>query len=257
MPFDFVELAEAKNRSGMRMIVVPGLPSPWGEAAKGIFHVKQIPWVAVRLNVGSDEMVQWAAGHRSAPVAFYNDESPRTGWAEILLMAERVAPEPALLPADAGDRATVLGLSHEICGEMGLGWCRRNAGVHVGLKGEGGFPKEIAGYLAHKYDYRAEEGEQYQQRALDILRLLSERLDAQASAGSRFLVGDSLSAADIYFATFMALLKPLSPEKCPMPDVLRAAFEATDAATVEALVPQLLAHRDFIYEEYLELPMTL
>jgi glutathione S-transferase len=257
MPFDFVELDEAKTRDGMRMVVVPGLPSPWGEAAKGILHIKKIPWVAVRLNAGSDEMAEWMGGARSGPVAVYNDEPPRSGWAEILLLTERVGFEPALLPEDAADRAMVMGLSYEICGEMGLGWCRRNAGTHSGLKGEGGFPKEIAAYLANKYGYREEESDEYQRRVLAILGVLSARLEAQKAAGSSFLVGSTVTAADIYCATFMALFKPLPPDQCPMPDAIRVGFEAMDTATAAALTPSLLAHRDFIYEEYLELPMTL
>jgi hypothetical protein len=59
------------------------VPSPWGEAAKGIFHIKNIEWVAVRLVYDSDALNQWA-GQRSGPVAIYDKERPRSGWAEIL-----------------------------------------------------------------------------------------------------------------------------------------------------------------------------
>jgi hypothetical protein len=31
------------------MVVVGNVPSPWGEAAKGILHIKGIEWAAVRL----------------------------------------------------------------------------------------------------------------------------------------------------------------------------------------------------------------
>jgi hypothetical protein len=56
----------------------------------------------------------------------YNNERPRAGWAEILLLSERLAPNPSLLPKDAVDRALVFGLAHEICGEQGLAWSRRS-----------------------------------------------------------------------------------------------------------------------------------
>jgi len=49
MTFQYVSLDEAIKRSGVRMVVVGGVPSPWGEAAKGILHIKRIEWVAVRL----------------------------------------------------------------------------------------------------------------------------------------------------------------------------------------------------------------
>ncbi|MEE2674291.1 MAG: hypothetical protein VX466_10880 [Myxococcota bacterium] len=257
MPFEYVDLETAKQHDGLRMVVVPGVPSPWGEAAKGILHVKRIPWQAVRLDQGDPAMAEWAGGERSGPVAIYQDEPARKGWAEILLLAERLAPEPGLLPADAGERALAFGLSHEICGEMGLGWCRRNAGVHAGVSEAGGFPKGVALYLGNKYGYRAEEAEAYTARSVNILESLSARLHAQRAAGQRFYLGSTLSAVDVYSAAFMALFKPLPPEQCPMLDAMRPAFESSDPATQKALDPILLEHRDFIYEEYLELPLRL
>ena len=179
MPFEYVDLDDAKQRAGLRMVVVPGVPSPWGEAAKGILHVKRIPWVAVRLDQGSDAMSDWTGGERSGPVAIYEDEAPRKGWAEILLLAERLAPDPGLLPGDAAERALTFGIAHEICGEMGLGWCRRNLGVHAGVSEGGGFPKGVAHYLGQKYGYRAEEVALYSTRVVHILEALSALLHRQ------------------------------------------------------------------------------
>jgi glutathione S-transferase len=256
MPIEFVDLEDAKARAGLRMVVVPGVPSPWGEAAKGILHVKQIPWLAVRLDQGSDAMAEWA-GQRSGPVAIYDGEAPRAGWADILILAERLSPKPALLPTDADQRAIAMGLAHEICGEMGLGWCRRNAGVHASLTRGGGFPAGVAQYLGEKYGYREVEAELYGRRCIDILTALAARLRTQQDAGHRFYIGNSLSAVDIYSATFMALFKPLPPDQCAMPDAIRAAFEDNDEATERALDDLLIEHRDFIYDQYLELPLTL
>jgi glutathione S-transferase len=256
MPVNYVDFQTAKDADGLRMVVVTGVPSPWGEAAKGILHVKQIPWLAVKLDQANSALTEWS-GERTGPVAVYNDEKPRAGWAEILLLAERLSPTPALLPADAAERALVLGLSHEICGEGGLGWMRRLQGVHAGLNGQPGFPAGIAEYLGNKYGYRAEEGDAIQGRVIGLLNMLSSRLDAQKQEGNRFLVGSSLTAADIYFAAFIALFKPLPPDQCPLPDAMRPGFEAMDDDTAKALDSSLLEHRDFIYNEYLELPLTL
>jgi len=256
MPVEFVDFEEARAMKGLRMVVVPRVPSPWGEAAKGILHVKRIPWVAVRLDVSNAELVDWIRG-RSGPVAMYDDEAPRAGWAEILLLAERLAPAPTLLPARAEDRALVFGLAHEICGEMGLGWTRRLAGVRDGLRGEPGFPRPVAAYLGDKYGYREPEAEAITPRVVALLRMLSERLHAQQAAGRPGYVGEGLTAVDIYGATFMALFEPLPAEQCPMPDAMRAAFSALDTATRDALDPILLEHRDRIYREHLELPLTL
>ena len=81
MPVEYVDLEEARNRDGLRMVVVPGVPSPWGEAAKGILRVKRIAYAAVRLDPTSDVMAAWT-GERSGPVAIYGHEAPRSGWAD-------------------------------------------------------------------------------------------------------------------------------------------------------------------------------
>ncbi len=256
MPVDYVDLEDAQARDGLRMVVVGGVPSPWGEAAKGILHVKQIPWVAVRLDQGNAAMAEWT-GERSGPVAIYADESPRSGWAEILLLAERLAPEPALLPMDPEQRALAFGLSHEICGEQGLGWVRRLVGAHAGVSGQGGFPAGVAHYLAGKYGYRAEDAPGYTVRVVSLLEMLGARLNAQRKAGSGYYLGDSISAVDVYSATFMALFNPLPPEQCPMADAMRPAFETIDPLTEKALDPILLEHRDRIYADHLELPLSL
>jgi glutathione S-transferase len=257
VPIEYVDFEDAQKRDGLRMVVVTGVPSPWGEAAKGILHVKQIPWVAVRLDQASSDMVAWT-GSRSGPVAMYNDEAARSGWCDILLLAERLAPKVPLLPVDPDARALAIGLSHEICGEMGFGWCRRLQGVHDGMSGgDAGFPEGVAQYLGAKYGYRAEEAETYQARSVALLEMLGRRLRSQRDAGSRFYLGSGLSAVDLYSAAFMALIQPLPPEQCPMPDVMRSAFEVNDPATQQALDPILIEHRDFIYGEFLELPLSL
>ncbi len=253
---EFVETSEARERSGLRLVVVPGIPSPWGEAAKTILHLKQIPFVAVRLTPGDAALAEWT-GQTSAPVAMYDDEPPRGGWAEILLLAERLAPKPALLPTDPERRAEVFGLSHEICGEMGLGWCRRLLGVAAGLEGGGGFPKPVAEYLAPKYGYRPGIGAEAQQRVLDVLGMLAGRLRRQRDAGADYYLGADLTAVDVYSAAFMALLAPLPPEHCPMPDFMRAAMGTLDDATRDALDPILLEHRDLVYERHGKLPLEL
>lgn len=258
MPVEYVDLEEAKRRDGVRMVTVPGVPSAWGESAKGIFHVKGIPYVAVRLAPGDNPVTQWT-GRQSAPVVMFDDEAPRSGWAEILLLAERLAPSPALIPADAAQRALMFGLSHEICGEMGLGWCRRLEGVALGLESDGarGFPKPMAAYLAPKYGYRPGCGDEAHRRVVDILGALAARLHSQREAGSDYFLGSALTALDIYSATFIGFFRPLPPEQCAMPDAIRAVFETRDPDTDKALDPILIEHRDRIYERHLELPLSL
>ena len=256
MPFEYVSVDDAIARRGLRMVVVGGVPSPWGEAAKGILHIKGIDWAAVRLVYDSEKLKEWA-GQRSGPVAIYDDERPRAGWAEILLLAERLKPAPALLPKDPAERALVFGLAHEICGEDGLGWTRRLQLVHAGLQNAGGFPAKVAAYLARKYGYSPEAGAVAGARVVGLLGMLAARLKAQRLAGSRYYVGSTPSAVDFYSATFMALFGPLPSAHCAMDAGSRKAFETLDAPTVEALNPMLLEHRDMMYREWLELPLAL
>ncbi|HLN09103.1 MAG TPA: glutathione binding-like protein [Xanthobacteraceae bacterium] len=256
MTFAYASVEEAMRRGGLRMVVVGGVPSPWGEAAKGILHVKGIDWVAVRLDYDSEPLKMWA-GQRSGPVAIYDNERPRPGWAGILLLAERLAPTPSLLPADPAERALAFGLAHEICGEAGLGWSRRLQLVHAGMQNAGGFPKRVAKYLGRKYGYSPEAGAASGPRVAELVRMLAARLKAQREAGSRYYVGDSLTAVDIYSATFTAMFGPLPPEQCEMDASTRAAFEMRDAWSEAALDPILFAHRDTMYAEYLELPLSL
>jgi len=256
MPVEYFDFEEARQRRGLRMVVVPGVPSPWGEAAKGILCVKEIPYAAVKLDQGNAAMAEWT-GERGGPVAMWDDDPPRSGWAEILLLAERLAPKPALLPADPTDRALAFGLSHELCGENGLGWVRRLQGVSAGLKGDSGFPPLVAAYLGDKYGYREEEAPGYTPRVVELLEMFAARLHAQKNLGSHFYIGQTISAVDIYGAAFTALLKPLPAKHCPMSDGMRAGFESMDDETAAALDPIFLEHRDFIYKAFLELPLSI
>lgn len=246
MPFDYLGVEEALARPGLRMVVVGGVPSPWGEAAKGIFHLKRIPWTAVRLDYESEALKQWA-GQRSGPVAFYEKDKPRSGWAEILLLAERLAPEPALLPADPLERALVFGLAHELVGEGGLAWTRRLQLVHAGLQGAGGFPSPVAKYLAKKYGYTPEAGANAGARLSSLFAMLAGKLE-----GKQYFVSGTLTAADIYSATCMAMFRPLPEAQCRMDPVTRKVFEVP-----HDVPPALLEHRDRIYRDYLELPLSL
>jgi glutathione S-transferase len=256
MTFAYVSVEDAIKRRGVRMVVVGDVPSPWGEAAKGILHIKAIEWAAVRLTYDSELLREWA-GQRSGPVLIYNDEQPRTGWAEIILFAERLAPSPPLLPANPAERALVFGLAHEICGEQGLGWSRRLQLIHAGLNKAGGFPERVSKYLSKKYGYSAEGGAAAGKRVAELLAMLVTRLKVQREAGSSFYVANGLTAIDIYSATFAAMFKPLPAEQCRMDASTRAAFNERDALIDAALDPLLFEHRDMMYARYLELPLSL
>lgn len=252
MGFRYVSVEEAIPHAGLRMVVVGGVPSPWGEAAKGILHIKRLDWVAVRLAYDSEPLKEWA-GQRNGPVAVYNDERPRHGWAEILLLAERLAPAPPLLPADAAERALAFGLAHELMGEGGLAWSRRLQLIHAGLQGGEGFETRAAKYLSKKYGYSPEAGASSGARVAQLLAMLAARLKVQRAAGSRYYVGNTLTAVDVYSAAVMAMFRPLPQDVCAMDPSTRKAFESVQTVADGVL----FEHRDRMYADHLELPLSL
>jgi glutathione S-transferase len=256
---DYIEIDQAKTLSGLRIVLPPGRPNTWGEALKGMCHIKKIPYVRVRKAQGHDAALQVWTGQSSAPVAIWNDERPRSTWIEQLYLVEHLEPEPALIPVNIEDRTLMFGYSNELCGEHGLGWSRRIMVLDAALTNPQSdeAARTFASYMGGKYGHGQAAAEAAPTRVAQILRLLDARLAHQRAAGKKFFIGDRLSALDIYWATFAVLIQPLPPELCPIPEPLRLSFTNTNPVVAAAATPALMAHRDFVYHEYLELPMNL
>ncbi len=255
-PAAWIGIGEARERPGLRLALLRGIPSPWSLAAKAIFDFKRLPYARVWAapDDAPDALLEWT-GQTSFPAAMWEDERPRTGWAEILLLAERLSPEPPLLPGDPDERAIVFGVSHEICGEMGLAWCCRLMAIEKRMEAAPGDARVET--FVRKYGSGDEGFAVARERAVAVVRMLAERLQAQREAGHACLVGSSLSAADLYWATFSNMVALLPPEKLPLPEALRAAFTLDDPEIAAALTPALVRHRDWVYERYLKLPVEL
>lgn len=257
----YVSLAEAKNMSGLRLILgAHTIPGPWREACKGLFHVKKIPYtpVAAAGQDGSDqELREWTA-QTSAPVAIWNDERPRSTWIEQLYLAERLQPNLPLIPVNIEDRSLMFGYINEITGENGFAWSKRLTMIHGTVTNPQVNEPTRAFWLKFgtKYGYNAEAAEAAPARMVEVLRFLSTRLEQQKTKGSQFFIGNQLSALDIYWSTFAALVQPLPPELCPMATAFRAFYTEKNPVVTSAMSPLLLEHRDFIYREYLELPIV-
>jgi glutathione S-transferase len=254
----YLSVADGRAARGLRLVLTRGVPGPWGELAKAILHVKRLAYAAVAQEAGSDDaaLVRWT-GAANAPTAVWNDEPARTDRAGILFLAERLAPEPPLLPKDARDRALCLGLADAIAGESGFGWCRRLMMVDV-MNQAPSLPEPVRALrdrLAWRYGYSEAAAAVAPARCADVLRLLAARLHAQAARGSRYLCGDAVSVADLTWATFAVLVRPLPHDVCPMPAQTRAIYELKHPAVEAALDPALLAHRDFVYAKHLALPL--
>lgn len=267
---DYASIAQARQASGLRLVLgAYTIPGPWREACKCLFEVKRIPYLPVRTaddgaadaelgnNNTQSELIAWTA-QASAPVAVWNQERPRSAWIDQLNLAERLAPDPALVPADIDLRMQMFGCINEIAGQNGLGWCKRNHLIHKAFEdtAPGSSDHEFWTVLARKYAYTPDAGRQAVARMVEILTMLGRRLERQHRRGSRYLIGDSFSALDIYWSTFYAIFEPLPHHLCPMATSYRPAYTNSDPDVAAAIAPELAAHRDFIYESHLTLPIV-
>lgn len=242
---DYIEVEEAVTLPGLRLVLTAGVPNVWGEAAKGIFHVKQIRYTPVRQIGGAanEALLEWTH-QTSAPVAVYENERPRARWDEILFLAERLQPQPRLIPDDPRERALMFGFAHEICGEQGIGWTSRLLNSALGRD-------RSPGAMGWKYGFTdSVPAEQAKNRLAEIFAMLADQLHRQRAADSQYFIGEELTALDVYWAAFSNMAQPLPPKHSPMPKWLRSAMEER----AQPVDPILIEHRDHIYSTYLPLP---
>lgn len=255
---NYVSCEEARAVPGLRLVLSEGSPGPWSEAAKGVLHARGVTYVPVRqVSLGENEELYAWTGMRNAPIAMYENERPRHSWLDILFLAERLGAGPSLLPASREGRAECIGLSHEICGEGGLGWNRRLNIFKMLITAAGGDPSAtpLPPRAFADYDGRREALELATEQLIEILEMLHSRLTRQMAAGSSFLVGSHLTAADIYLATFLGMLHPQPKAQNPMPDFLRDLYSSGEPRLRNAITARLVAHRDAIYGTILPLPL--
>jgi glutathione S-transferase len=252
----FVDIEEARTAAGLRLVIAGNIPSPWSQAAMGIFDMKGIDYAAVRFRPAAEAVRVWTGSH-NVPVAVYDAEPPRTGWAEILALGDRLGGRMPLIPESDEARVQTFGLAHELLGEGGLGWCVRLLLVHASVTTDGreGWPSNVASYLAPKYGYAPERVAGARARAIAVLGLLGRSLETSQREGHDYFFGDEPTALDIYAATSANTVATLPPDACPMPEPVRHAFETLDRTVREAVPNGLLRHRDRMYERHLPLPL--
>jgi glutathione S-transferase len=251
---DYRTLDEIIAHKGLRIVLVQGMPSPWGQAAKAIFEVKNLDYVvAPQEPGGANEKLEAWSGQSSGPVVAWADEKPIHRWIDILTLGERLAPEPSLVPKDAAQRALMIGLSNEICGELGIGWNRRLQMFAPAMESRS--PPEGVVRMCKRYGYNRTDVDAAGSRTAESLRALAAQLKQQYAQGIHFFIGDALSALDLYWVAFANLLDPLPPNICPMPEAWRPAFVASDPAIKAALDPILFEHRDRVFKSCFKNPM--
>jgi glutathione S-transferase len=254
----FVELEEARAAPGLRVVIAGGVPSPWSQGALGLFAMRGVRPLVVRFRRAAQEVRAWT-GSWDAPVVVYEREPPRTGWAEILSLADRLGDGPPLVPADDDGRVRLFGLAHELLGENGLGWCVRLLLVHASVTTDGreGWPAPVAADLAPKYGYAPERAPAAKARAISILRSFGRLREERAARGDDYLLGDAPTALDVYAAVALGVVVPLPPDDCPMHERVRHAFATLDGDVRAAASPALVAHRDLMYARHLPLPVQM
>ena len=260
---DFIEVEEARGRSGLRLVLTRGVPNPWGETVKGIFHMKRIPFAPVSQYPGEPNAAlrEWT-GQTSGPVAVWEDEPPKVSWGPVLHLAERLEREPPLLPVDEENRIAMLGLCEELAGEDGLGWHRRRHSMvawPTDDRGVGPLPAANVRRIQQKYGHSSapEVAEASIARMIVIVGAMAARAEAAQARGERYLIGGRLSALDILWAGFCGLFVPIPEAICILPPEIRALYTMEEPRVRAAFTPALLAHRDFMYTHHLEPPTQL
>ena len=180
---------------------------------------------------------------------FHNSERPRNVWIEQLALAEEIgaAGSPRLIPDDFEQRADVFGLCAIVLAEDGLVWNMRILADSP---------------LAQKYGFSEAASAAAAGKIAEVITILDRRLDAQLQRGSRYLVGDALSAVDIYWATMSMSLQPPPPEIMPMTrqnQGMLKFFEANSRVPeiANALTQRIADHQQFILHTHCETPAVL
>ena len=266
---EYVEASQAKNLPGLRLALSIGVPGPWGESAKKMLEYKGIPYTPVAQYPGqpNEDLVAWT-GIRNAPVLVLNDEPGRSNYQDIVALAERLAPEPRLIPLDPDERQLCLGISADICSEGGFGWKRR---VLMGMRPRDNDPPTRStpqsrpqpqqqsnidpNVMRKAYRNSEAEAEHATSYIAAMLDNFAARLARQQQSGSPYFVGSTLTACDIHWACFSAMLDPLPQAVNPMPDWLRPAYSWLGPELEKHKHPILLEHRDLVFDRHLGLPL--
>lgn len=254
----WLTLDEGLAAPGLRIVPVrSGVPSPWSELCRALFHVKKVPFTLISARDPKSGLtgLKAATGHDVLPVVLWNQERPRASWIEQLALAERLAPQPRLLPEQPIERARVTGLLAELCTEGGFGWSRRIVMIDRLLHDSryGDRERAIGHYLGAKYGYSDPSVADATRRCEAVLAAFA----ALAELDTPYLVGPTLTALDLGWAAFAALIRPLPESACSMHPLWRELYTWTPVETAPAAVDALLARRDRVYEQWLELPIVL
>ena len=258
---EWISLSDSLKYRGLRLVLLrAGMPSPWSEFCRALFDVKKLDYQQVdgRDPVFGFSLLRQITSQESMPVAFWSEERPRSNWLDILHLAESLGEQPQLLPGKCEERARAIGLCAELCSEGGFGWHRRVLLVHNLLTNSafGERERKIGQYMAAKYGYRASGVLHSLKRCEDIVATFAG-LHTARNGSDIYFEGNGLSAVDLAWAAFAALIRPLPHEQCPMSEIWRSLYTWQPTQTPAQTVEELLQRRDRIYAARLRLPVVV
>lgn len=256
---NFISLNEAAAMTkGTRITFIPGVQALYAEALKNICYVKDIPviralhpFMGVDKETGQDRQARLyeLTSQTSLPTMFYDEERPRNVWTEQLALAERIGSpsSPVLIPESFEHRVEMFGLCAVVLAEDGLVWNMRILND---------------GPLGRKYGYSDAASAAAPAKITEVIALIDSRLQQQAERGSKYLVGDALSAADIYWATMSMSVTATPPEIMPVTQqnkgmLMLFANNSKIPEIAKVLSKRIEEHQRYILTTYCETPAVL
>ena len=254
----FISLNEAAEMTeGTRITFMPGVQALYAEALKNICFAKQIPVIralhppmGIDKETGQDRQARLyeLTSQTGLPTMFYEQERPRNVWTEQLALAERIcSSRRMLIPADFVHRVTMFGLCAVVLAVDWLVWNMRILND---------------GALSRKYGYSKAGSDAAPEKIVQIIKVFDTHLSQQSERGSRYLVGDTLSAADIYWATMSMSITATPPEIMPVTKQNQGMLKYFAANSkrpeiAEVLSDRILDHQRYILTTYCETPAVL
>lgn len=247
--------------SGVRITHLPGGFPVWAEAlrnfldAKGVAYTRMVhPWGPEMGGPpdGQAELFRLTA-QTSLPTMLYNDERPRSSWLEQMKLADQLGSGPSLIPAEPQDRVRMFGLMNELLAEDGALYNKRRA-----------VPKKSDFML--KYGWSEEAAKEAPRKVAESISVFVDQLRSQKAKGSRYLIGSSLSALDIYWASgamFLGVIPgtdimPLTKQNRGLLKMFKVTLpEVQKVYDTDGAMELIREHQAYILKTYCKTPAAL
>lgn len=256
---EFITLeSAAEMTTGTRITFVPGVQAMYAEALKNICFVKNIevirvlhPLMGIDKETGEDRQKKLyeLTSQTSLPTMLHDTERPRNVWIEQLALAEEIGDKdsPVLIPDNFALRSKMFGLCAIVLAEDGLVWNMRILSDNP---------------LARKYGYSEAASSEAPRKISEAIRLIDSQLKKQESKGSSYLIGDSISALDIYWATMSMTVSPVSLEIMPATQQNQGMLKMFEAVSSippikDSVTQRIRQHQEYILTKYCETPAVL